>query len=262
MTIGANESDGASYQIIALKDFPRVRPGDNLAALIIDALERMGLTLRSSDIVVLAQKIVSKAEGRYVRPNELTPSAGALELAAKTGKPPGLAEAVLQEANEILRAKPGVVICEHRSGHIMANAGIDHSNTEAGDPDTVLLLPRDADASAAAIRQELSAHYGTAPGVVISDSLGRPWRLGTVGFAIGSSGPPALVDRRGTSDMDGRVLEITMTGFADAVAAAAVLIMGEGDEGRPVALVRGLTWPQSDQSSRDLLRPRVDDMFR
>ncbi len=250
------------YEIIALKDFPRVRPGDSLPGLASDALRGMGLALRDGDILVIAQKIVSKAEGRCVRLNEVAPSAQAQELAERTGKPAPLLEAVLRESRSILRAKPGVVICEHRSGHVMANAGIDHSNTGGADPETVLMLPGDADASADAIRRELSDKYAARIGVIVSDSLGRPWRLGTVGFAIGSSGLPALIDRRGTPDLDGRELKVTMTGFADAVAAAAVLAMGEGDEGLPAVLVRGLDWRPSDQTSKALLRPEQEDMFR
>lgn len=239
-----------------------MKPGDNVAEFVAQALVRMAIEFQPSDIIVIAQKIISKSEGRYIRLGELSPSIRALELAEITGKSPELAEAILRESRAILRAKPGVIIAEHHSGHIMANAGIDHSNTDTDDPDTVLLLPENADASADLIRRELSARYGVDVGVIISDSLGRPWRLGTVGNALGASGLPALMDRRGEPDMDGRTLQITITGLADAVAAAAVLVMGEGNEARPAAIVRGLKWQPSDQSAKALLRPEVEDMFR
>ncbi len=248
--------------MIALEGLPIVRRGDDVAAIILDALAGMGLALRDFDTLVIAQKIVSKAQGRIADLERIVPSAEARELAERTGKPPALCEAILRESSAILRAKQNVVISEHRSGHVMASAGIDQSNTDGSHAGTVVLLPEDADASAKAIRQRLAAHCGASIGVVISDSLGRAWRLGTVGHAIGAAGIPSLMDRRGTPDLNGRPLEVTMTGFADAVAAAGVLIMGEGDEGRPVVLVRGLRWAAPELPAKALLRPVEEDMFR
>jgi coenzyme F420-0:L-glutamate ligase/coenzyme F420-1:gamma-L-glutamate ligase len=262
LTIASSIHSSVRYEATALEGFPLARPGDDVAALILDALTRNGLALEEFDIVVVAQKIISKAEGRVTDTGRLTPSPRALELAEITGKPPGLVEAVLQEAAEVLRAKPGVIVVEQRSGHVMANAGIDHSNTDGSAPQSVVLLPEDADASAEAIRSRLATAFGVRLGVIISDSLGRAWRLGTVGHAIGAAGLPSLVDRRGAVDLNGRPLEITMTGFADAVAAAAVLLMGEGEEGRPVVVVRGLRWTAADAPARALIRPVAEDMFR
>ncbi len=260
--IGGSAAHSERCELIALDGFPIVRPGGDVAAIIVDAVARMGLALRDFDILVIAQKIVSKAEGRLSDLAQIDPSPEAIELAERTGKAPALCEAILGESNAILRAKHGVVICEHRSGHVMANAGIDHSNTDGSGDGTVVLLPNDADASAEAIRKRLAAHYGAEIGVIISDSLGRAWRLGTVGHAIGAAGIPSIIDRRGTADLNGRPLEVTMIGFADAVAAAGVLLMGEGDEGRPVVLVRGLKWAAPVLPAKALLRPIEDDMFR
>ncbi len=262
MTIASSAENSVRYEATALEGFPLVRPGDDVTALILDALTQNGLALQDFDILVVAQKIISKAEERILDAGRLTPSPRALELADITGKPAALVEAVLQETAEVLRAKPGVIVVEHRSGHVMANAGIDHSNTDGSAPQSVVLLPEDADASAEAIRNRLAAAFGVRLGVIISDSLGRAWRLGTVGHAIGAAGLPSLIDRRGAADLNGRPLEITMTGFADAAAAAAVLLMGEGDEGRPVVVIRGLRWTAADAPARALIRPIAEDMFR
>lgn len=239
-----------------------MRQGDDIAGLIADALDKNHLTLSASDIVVIAQKIVSKAEGRLVSLKALAPSARAEELARQSGKSAALVEAILQESNAVLRVKPGVIVCEHRTGHVMANAGIDHSNAENAEADSLVLLPEDADASAEAIRIRLKEISGADIGVIISDSIGRAWRLGTVGHAIGAAGVPSLIDCRGARDLNGRPLEVTMTGFADAVAAAAVIVMGEGDDGQPVVLVRGIKWAAAENPARTLIRPVAEDMFR
>lgn len=243
---------------------PEIAEGDDLAAVIQAALKSEDAALQPGDIVVLAQKIVSKAEGRTVDLSSVTPSTEAEELAAKTGKDPRLLDLILRESNEVVRAQREVCIVEHRLGHVMANGGIDHSNLtspERGD-DIVLLLPEDADASARALRQQFEASVQPPIGVIISDSFGRPWRLGTTGVAIGIDGPAAVIDRRGEKDLFGRTLESTEIGFADSIAAAAVLAMGEGAEGLPVVVVRGLDWMVTSQTSRDVLRPRDKDMFR
>jgi coenzyme F420-0:L-glutamate ligase/coenzyme F420-1:gamma-L-glutamate ligase len=249
--------------VTPLGGIPRVHPGDDLAALLANALETASLPPHSRDVLVVTQKIVSKAEGRYLDLATLSPGVHAQEIAAATGKNAHLVEAILSEAAEVLRARPGVLIVETRHGLVIANAGIDQSNLETeGDGQRVLLLPLDPDDSARRIKQRIDAHFGVDVGVVISDSAGRAWRLGTIGLAIGAAGVPALHDRRGEKDLTGRALEVTETGFADAVAAAAVLVMGEAAEGRPAALVRGLKWTAPASPARALVRPRHQDLFR
>ena len=249
--------------ITALDGIPRVRPGDDLARLLIAALERGGLAPSAHDVLVVTQKIVSKAEGRYLDLARVEPEARARELAAITGKDVYLVAAILSEAVEVLRAAPNVLIVATAHGLVLANAGIDQSNLEAGDHGRrVLLLPENPDRSAAQIKARIDAHFGTDIGVVISDSAGRAWRLGTVGLAIGAAGVPSVLDRRGESDISGRPLEVTEVGFADAVAAAAVMVMGEAAEGRPAALVRGLTWRAAARPAADLVRPKARDLFR
>ena len=259
-------------RIGALAGFPpRIRPGDDLAALVLGALARAGESLRDGDVVVVAQKIVSKSEGRTVRLAEVAPSPRAADLAARTGKDPRAVEAILGESAEVLRAAPGVLIVETRHGLVLANAGADLSNVEHDDEnDHLLLLPEDPDASAARLRAALAVRLGArAPriGVIVADSVGRAWREGTVGLAIGVSGLPARLDRRGEPDLFGRALHVTEVGIADAIASAASIVMGEGAEGRPAALVRGLSFDdrseaERDGRARDLVRPRGRDLFR
>lgn len=247
----------------ALDGIPQVRPGDDLAGLLIAALEERAP--RDRDILVVTSKVVSKAEGRYLDLASLEPSARALELARVTNKDPRVVEAILSEATEVIRAKPNVLIVATRHGLILANAGVDQSNLAAEDRGRrVLLLPREPDASAAGIKARVDAHFGVDLGVILSDSAGRPWRLGTVGIAIGAAGVPALWDRRGEKDLAGRPLEVTEVGFADAVAAAAVLAMGEAAEGCPAALVRGVDWGTraEPRPAAALVRPKAEDLFR
>jgi coenzyme F420-0:L-glutamate ligase/coenzyme F420-1:gamma-L-glutamate ligase len=249
--------------ITPLAGIPQVRPGDDVPGLLIAALERNDLRLRDQDILAVTQKIVSKAEGRIVDLATVQPSARAKELAQLTRKDPRLVEVILSESAEVLRAAPRVLIVATHHGLVIANAGIDQSNVDraqGGEP--VLLLPRDPDASAQHIKQRIDAHFGVASGVVITDSAGRAWRLGTVGLAIGAAGVPALLDRRGEPDMSGRPLEVTEVGFADSIAAAAVLAMGEAAEARPAALVRGLSWTVPARPAADLVRPKHEDLFR
>jgi coenzyme F420-0:L-glutamate ligase/coenzyme F420-1:gamma-L-glutamate ligase len=251
-----------------------VRPGDDLPALLLEAVNRLDGAagepegLRDGDVLVLAQKIVSKAEGRLVDLATVAPSPRALELAAQVGKDPRLCELVLRESREVVRAKPGVLIVEHRIGVILANAGIDHSNVEQppgtpeGADERVLLLPEDPDRSAAELRRRLEAATRARLAVVIADSVGRPWRLGAVGIAIGCAGLPALLDLRGAPDLHGRPLRVTDVGHADQLAAAASLLLGQAAEGLPAVLVRGLPPAESDLPARAVLRPRAQDLFR
>jgi coenzyme F420-0:L-glutamate ligase/coenzyme F420-1:gamma-L-glutamate ligase len=247
--------------LIPIEGLPMVAPGDDLGALILEGARRAGIGFEDGDIVVAAQKIVSKAEGRYATPGALPVSARAQTLADATGKDPDMVELVLGESAEVLRAVPGVLIVEHRLGHVMANAGVDRSNLPGHEAEA-LLLPEDPDASAAALRARLEGATGRRIGVIVSDSFGRAWRRGVVGVAIGTAGPPAVVDRRGDPDLAGRRLEVTEVGFADAVAAAATLAMGEGAEGRPAVVVRGLDWAEGEGGARAGLRPRGQDLFR
>jgi coenzyme F420-0:L-glutamate ligase / coenzyme F420-1:gamma-L-glutamate ligase len=248
-----------SLGLHALTGLPEIRPGDDLASLLTDAAAP--LVPRDRDVVVVAQKVVSKAEGRYRLLSDVRPSPRALALARQVDKDPRLVELILQESVEVVRHRPGVLVVEHRLGFVMANAGIDQSNLDGGG-ERVLLLPEDPDASARRIRAVLEDRLGVRLGVVIADSIGRAWRLGTVGFAIGVAGLPALLDLRGRPDRAGRPLQVTEIGHADAVAAAAVLVMGEADEGTPAALVRGLDWQEDDRGMVPLLRPKATDLFR
>ena len=251
-----------ALHLIALDDLPRVRPGDDVAGLLVAALERVARA-SDGDVVVVAQKIVSKAEGRYVDLAQIVPSPRARGLAAAVAKDPRLVEVILQESRRVVRHRPGVLIVEHRLGFVMANAGIDRSNVdpEAG-AEPVLLLPRDPDASAAALHARLTAHFGIRIGVIVSDSFGRAWRRGTVGIALGAAGLPAVVDLRGRPDLYGRTLQVSETGFADEIAAAASLLMGQADEGVAAVLVRGLAWTAAPSPALHLLRPADQDLFR
>ena len=249
--------------IAALDGLPQVAPGDDLCALLIAALARKAIVPRDRDILVVTSKIVSKAEGRYRDLVGIEPSARARAIAEITNKDVRLVEAVLGEASEVLRAKPNVLIVATRHGLIMANAGIDQSNLAPGEQGRrVLLLPEAPDRSAEAIKERLDVHFAVKLGVILSDSVGRPWRLGSVGLAIGAAGVPSLWDRRGEADLAGRPLEVTEVGFADAVAGIAVLAMGEAAEGRPAALVRGLAWSAPARPAAALVRPKGEDMFR
>lgn len=247
--------------ITPLHKIPLIRPGDNLAVFILNSLREAEINLQDGDILVLAQKIVSKAENQLVNLTTITPSQSALVLAEKTGKDPRLAELLLRESNEILRTRTGTAIVEHRLGFVCANAGIDHSNVLPGE-EWVLLLPEDPSRSAAEIRATLEAASGAKLGVMIIDSHGRAWRLGTVGVAIGLSGLPGLVDERGWQDLFGYTLQITVVGVADELAAAASLMMGQAAEGTPAVHVRGFPYPLREGNLQELLRPKEQDMFR
>ncbi|MCW5873329.1 MAG: coenzyme F420-0:L-glutamate ligase [Anaerolineales bacterium] len=239
-----------------------VQPGDDLAALLLAAILRQGLTLHDGDVIVLAQKIVSKAEGRYRQLGEVTPTERALELGALTEKDPRLVQMILDESNEVLRARPGLLIVEHRLGFVSANAGIDHSNLPGSDEDAYLLLPQDPDASASRLRGVLEQASAAKLGVLIIDSHGRAWREGTLGTSIGLSGLPGLVDLRGTPDLAGRPLRVTQLAAADELAAAASLAMGQAAEGCPAVHVRGFPYALREASLSELLRSRERDEFR
>jgi coenzyme F420-0:L-glutamate ligase / coenzyme F420-1:gamma-L-glutamate ligase len=249
-------------RLIALRDFPPVARGDDLAALTLAALKRDGLQLQADDVLVFAQKVVSKAEGRLVELASITPGAKALELARTVQKDPRLVELILRESSRVVRAAPDVLIVEHRLGLIMANAGIDQSNIAGPDQDCALLLPQDPDASAVGLRERLAALSGCEIGVIISDSFGRPWRIGTVGVAIGCAGVAATLDLRGQTDLFGRTLRVTIVGHADEIASAASILMGQANEARPVILVRGLASHAPHRAAAVLLRPSREDLFR
>ena len=249
-------------QIIPLLNIPLVQPGNDLADLILTATAEIDLTLTDQDIIVVAQKIVSKAEGQFVPLAEVTPSARALELAEITGKPAQLIEVILWDTAEVIRAVPQLLIVEHKLGFISANAGIDHSNVSA-EPDVLLRLPADPDASARTLRQQIAARSGAKPPVLIIDSHGRPWRFGTVGVTIGLSGLAPVQDLRGTLDLFGVLLAYTDVGFTDQIAAAASLVMGQAAEGCPVVVVRGLPFEIDEVAkAADVLRPKKGDLFR
>lgn len=254
--------DTARLELIAIPDLPMVVPGDDLVDLVLDRLDRIGERLIDGDVVVVAQKIVSKAEDRMVRLGEVVPSPEAESLAQRVGKDPRLVELILSESRRVVRAEPGVLIVEHRLGLVMANAGVDQSNVVAEGEPVALLLPRDPDGSAEHLRAGFHARTGRRVAVLINDSFGRPWRIGTVGVAIGSAGLPALLDQRGMQDLFGRTLRVTMVAIADEVAAAASLLMGQAAESRPVVVLRGLTIAGAATPASALVRPSEQDLFR
>lgn len=250
-----------SIIITALPGIPLIQAGDDLPQLILEAVERAGLSLQSGDALVVTSKIVSKSEGRLFDLNDIQPGAEAQRLAQETRKDPRIVELVLRESRLISRKAPGVLVVQHRLGFISANAGIDQSNVDGGE-DKVLLLPLDPDESAAGLRTRLRELTGADVGIVISDSHGRPFRMGNVGVAIGVAGMPALLDLRGKPDLFGRELKISIQGYADLVASAANLLTGEADEGRPVVLLRGMAFPHIEGRASALNRPPEQDLYR
>ena len=244
----------------AIGGIPLVEPGDDLAALLTAALIAAEVSLQPGDCLVVAQKIVSKAEGRYVRLTDVTPSADAVALAAEVDKDPRLVELILRESVAVVAKRTGVLIVEHKLGIVHANAGIDRSNIP-GD-DNVLLLPEDPDASAEKLRTALQQTWPTDFGVVISDSAGRAWRTGITGLAIGCAGLPPLRSMVGRADLFGRPMEITEVALADELAVAAGLLMGQGAEGNPLVLVRGADLTGEAGGAGQLIRPRTEDLFR
>jgi coenzyme F420-0:L-glutamate ligase/coenzyme F420-1:gamma-L-glutamate ligase len=248
--------------VIPVTGLPMFKPGDDLAAAIATAMQAQEFFPEPGDVLVVAQKIVSKVEGRAVQLDGVTASKPALQLAETTGKRPAMAELILRESATVMRARPGLIITRHKLGHVAANAGIDASNVESPDGETVLLWPLDPDASALRLRANLEARYGVRIAVIISDSLGRAWRMGTIGTAIGASGLNPLTDRRGETDLFGRVLQATLVARADELAAAASLVIGEAAEATPVAIIRGASYIRSEAGGiGSTLRPLREDLF-
>ena len=251
-----------TLEFIRIPGVPLVEPDANLAGLLAAALRAAGEIPAAGDVIVVAQKIVSKAEGRIVHLATVQPSPRAREIAAQANKDPRVVELILRESRTVIRVSPGVIITEHNTGVILANAGIDRSNLKGSD-DAALLLPEDPDASAARLRDQLQQEFGVRLGLLVTDSIGRPWRLGTVGLAIGCAGVLALNDLRGKTDLFGRQLQVSEVAVGDSLAAAAVLLMGEAAEGTPLVLIRGVgAGDDRGQTARAALRPAGEDLFR
>lgn len=255
--------ESATVSLTALTNFPMVEPGDDLASLLIAGLKRDGIVPRDQDVLVLAQKIVSKAEDRYVSLRDVVPTPPAVRLAAEIGKDPRMIELILRESNEVVKHRTGVLVVEHRLGFVMANAGIDQSNIDhLGGDERALLLPVDPDATCARLKAQLDAEFFADVAVIINDSFGRPWRNGVTGVALGAAGLPALLNVVGAPDLFGRQMRVTEIAVADELAAAASLVMGQTDAGKPVIHIRGVKWCAPARPAADLLRPRQQDMFR
>jgi coenzyme F420-0:L-glutamate ligase / coenzyme F420-1:gamma-L-glutamate ligase len=249
--------------LFALPGIPLVEPGDDLAAILAKALSESDVGLRDGDVLVVAQKIVSKAEGRYVKLDDVKPSERAVEIAQRTAKDARYVEVVLSESAEVVKLGSQLVIAAHKLGFVMANAGIDESNISHEDGvERVLLLPLDPDGSAAELKRQLDATFGVSAAVIINDSFGRPWRNGVVGVALGAAGLPSLVDKRGARDLFGRELKVTEIAVADEIASAASLLMGQAAEGLPAVLARGLRFDAAARPAAALARERARDLFR
>lgn len=249
-------------QFHVIEGLPMVRAHDDLAALLAVGLGRTARPLGDGDVLVVAQKIVSKAEGRLIPLASVTPGPEAVALARDTDKDPRLVQLILEESSGVMRKKPGVLIMRHRLGFVGAHAGIDQSNIEHEGGECALLLPVDPDASARQLRSDLHRLTGHRLGVIIADSMNRAWRLGTIGGAIGSAGLTVLDDLRGTQDIFGRELKVTVINRVDSLAATATLLMGESVQRTPAVLIKGLPAEDSTQCARDLVRPLAEDMFQ
>lgn len=255
--------EGKTVTLTAVPGIPLIEPGDDLGAILIDSLRRSGIAPRDRDVFVIAQKVVSKAEGRYVDLRDVVPSTRAIELAATVGKDPRIIEVILSETQEVLRHGEGVLIVAHRLGFVMANAGVDQSNIEHLEGDErVLLLPENPDASCAVFKARMDQVFGVDVGIVINDSFGRPWRNGVVGVALGAAGLPSLVSLIGAPDLFGRAMRVTEVALADEIAAAASLLMGQTDDGLPFVHARGVAWDAPARNAAALLRQREHDLFR
>lgn len=255
--------EGKTVTFTAVPGIPLIEPGDDLGAILIDSLRRSGMAPRDRDVFVVAQKVVSKAEGRYVDLRDVVPSARAVELAAAVGKDPRMIEVILSETREIVRYAHGVLIVAHRLGFVMANAGVDQSNIRHPDGgERVLLLPENPDASCAMLKARIDECFGADVGVVINDSFGRPWRNGVVGVALGAAGLPSLLSLIGTPDLFGRAMRVTEVAIADEIASAASLLMGQTDGGLPFVHARGLVWDTPACNAKALLRQKEHDLFR
>lgn len=257
-----SRSANNKLEVIALNNVPSIKEDDDIAKIILENSKEDNLGIQNNDIIVIAQKIISKSEGQLVDLETVVASEQAEEIAKETSKDARLVELIIQESNEIIRIQDGIIIVEHRLGHILANAGIDQSNIENGDGH-VLLLPENPSKSADQIRRTIESSLAVEVGVIITDSMGRAWRLGTTGHAIGSSGVKTIIDLRGKKkDLFGRELQTTVIGFADQIASSAALVMGESNEGKPIAIVRGIDMPSDSDSVNDLIRSKEEDLFR
>lgn len=245
-----------------IRGIPLIQQGDDLAQILLQALETSHERLQPRDVLILAQKVISKAEGRSIDLRSVIPSERAIHYADAVGKDARLVELILSESTEVVRHRPGVLIVTHRLGFVMANAGIDMSNAGPEEQERAVLLPLDPDRSCREIRTRLREHTGVDVAVMVIDSVGRAWRNGTVGTAIGISGLPALLDLHGQRDLFGRALRSTEIGFADELAAAASLIMGQGREASPVVLARGVPYERRESAISELIRPKTLDLFR
>lgn len=253
---------GACMMVLTpLQGIPLIQKGDNLSEFILEAVSRAEIEVLDGDIFVLAQKIVSKAEGRKVKSSEVDVSEEARTLAESNEMDPQFVQLILDESVEIVRARAGMMIVRHKGGFVCTNAGIDHSNVD-GEEDSMLLLPENSDRSASEIRAEIEKSTKARVGVAIIDSHGRPWRYGTVGVMIGFSGLPGLVDLRGNEDIFGYVLQKTRVGAGDELAAAASLVMGQANEKIPVVHVRGFPYPLREANFEELIRTEENDLFK
>ena len=255
--------EGKTVTLTAVKGLPLIEPGDDLGAILIEGIQRAGIAPRDRDVLVIAQKVVSKAEGRYVELRDIVPSPRAIELATNIRKDPRVVEVILSETQEIVRYRKDVFVVAHRLGFVMANAGVDQSNIEHRDGnERVLLLPVDPDASCAMLKARMDQAFSADLGIVINDSFGRPWRNGVVGVALGAAGLPSLVSLIGAPDLFGRPMRVTEVALADEIASAASMLMGQGKEGLPLVHARGLNWDAAPRNAAALVRPKAMDMFR
>jgi coenzyme F420-0:L-glutamate ligase/coenzyme F420-1:gamma-L-glutamate ligase len=250
-----------SISIFPLTGIPLIQPGDDLPCILGDAVERLDSRLEAGDVFVIAQKIVSKAEGRYVDLDQVTPSPVAIKIAQQCRKDPRLIEVILSESSEVVRLRPDLIITRHRLGFVSANAGVDRSNVAPDGIERVLLLPIDPDRSAAHIRSALRDRFGVDIGIIIADSHGRPHRMGTVGVTIGLAGLPGVEDWRGRKDLFGYTLQHTEVGIADQIAGAGTLLLGQAAEAIPAVIVRGAPFEQREGSAQEINRPREMDLF-
>ena len=250
-----------AVEVIAIENLPMIKKGDDIVILIVDAAEKQNSPIKEKDIIVITHKIISKSEGNVVSLDDVSPSAQAKEIAKKTGKEPAIVELVLRETKEIVRVGPNSMITETNNGIVCANAGLDKSNIEG--ERNVALLPRNPDASAQKIKQEIKELTGFDVAVVISDTHGRPLRMGEINVAIGVAGIKPTKDRRGEKDLFGYVLKVKQTAIADELASAAELVIGQANEGVPVAIIRGYAYKSAEKvSAKDLTRPKEADLFR
>ena len=258
------QREATGLSVLPVPGLPLFVAGNDLAEAVATALDAADIAPRDGDVVVVAQKVVSKVEGRTRILSNVRPTPEAVEAAAKSGKDPAVVELIISESQELMRVMPGVIIARNKAGHVLANAGLDASNVAPGEHGSVLLWPENPDASARALRAALQARFDVELAVIISDSLGRAWRMGTTGTAIGVAGMKPVRDRRGEADLFGRLLQATIVGVADEIAAAASLVIGEGAEGTPVVIVRGARYDRDEGSIGigDILRPLEQDMFR